>query len=125
MFFPSDLSQKHIHISSDLYIVSNATSRACPLGAWQVTPDANTDKVFISTGGVVGTPTTDNLFKIENDPLQGTYQLEYCPSSTTSKKNIMCGVLMTIDFTDDFELGWLGLAPSRDSYFAAISFIKA
>ncbi|CAO2839153.1 unnamed protein product [Amaranthus hypochondriacus] len=121
MFYPSELSQKHIHVSSDVYIVFNATSRACPLGAWQVTPDANSDKVFISTGGVVGTPTTDNLFKIENDPIQGTYQLEYCPT----KNNIMCGVLMTIDFTDDYELGWLGLSPGRDSYFAAISFIKA
>ncbi|XP_021719341.1 miraculin-like [Chenopodium quinoa] len=139
-FLPSDPSHKHVHISSDVNVVFNNSFSACSQGAWQLTPDANSGDLFLSTGGGIGNPspqTAANWFKIEKrrgDP--GFYQLEYCPSSNTidafaTKKDIVCGAIDgSIDnLTDDHRMIWLSLFPIRpDDYFSTglmFFFIKA
>lgn len=129
-FLPSDPSNKHIHISSDLNIIfNNTTSTVCSQGAWQLTPDANSGKLYLSTGGSIGKPssqtTAANWLKIERSSVDSSfYQLEYCPSSTST--NIVCGVIDALDYTDDFRLVWLGLSPVRiTNFFHLLSFIKA
>ncbi|XP_021719342.1 miraculin-like [Chenopodium quinoa] len=132
-FLPSDPSQKHIHISSDLNIMFNTSSSVCSQGAWQLTPDANSGEIHLSTGGGIGNPspqTAANWFKIEKSIASSEfYQLEYCPSSSTingfaAKKDIVCGVIDATSGTDDYRLLWLGLVPRRADFFHILSFIK-
>ncbi|XP_021746602.1 miraculin-like [Chenopodium quinoa] len=132
-FLPSDPSQKHVHISSDLNIIFNTSSSVCSQGAWQLTPDANSGELHLSTGGVIGNPspqTAANWFKIEKS-IAGSefYQLEYCPSSSTingfaAKKDIVCGFIDAIFGRNDYRMLWLGLVQGRPS-FNTLSFIKA
>lgn len=133
-FLPSDPSQKYISISSDLNIVFNTTSSVCPQGAWQLTPDANSGMLFLSTGGVIGNPssqTTANWLKVDRSSVDAKfYQLGYCPSSGTvdasSTSDIVCGVIDAIETSDDSLLVWLGLSPDPNpNFFHLLSFIKA
>ncbi|XP_021746591.1 miraculin-like [Chenopodium quinoa] len=133
-FLPSNPSQKHIHISSDLNIMFNTSSSVCSQGAWELTPDANSGNLHLSTGGGIGNPspqTAANWFKIEKSiAISGCYQLEYCPSSSTidgfaAKKDIVCGAIDATDGTDDDRMLWLGLVPRRPDFFHILSFIKA
>ncbi|XP_021722899.1 miraculin-like [Chenopodium quinoa] len=133
-FLPSDPSHKHIHISSDLNIMFNTSSSVCSQGAWQLTPDANSGSLHLSTGGGIGNPspqTAANWFKIENSiASSGFYQLEYCPSSSTidgfeAKRDIVCGAIDATDATDDNRMLWLGLVPGNPNFFHVLSFIKA
>uniref|UniRef100_A0A803NDH5 Uncharacterized protein n=1 Tax=Chenopodium quinoa TaxID=63459 RepID=A0A803NDH5_CHEQI len=133
-------SHKHVHISSDVNVVFNNSFSACSQGAWQLTPDANSGDLFLSTGGGIGNPspqTAANWFKIEKrrgDP--GFYQLEYCPSSNTidafaTKKDIVCGAIDgSIDnLTDDHRMILVKSISIRpDDYFSTglmFFFIKA
>ncbi|XP_057534910.1 miraculin-like [Amaranthus tricolor] len=125
MFYPTNPSHKYVHANSNFIIVFNSTSSVCPQGSWKIEPDVDSDKMFISTGGDIGNPTSDSLFTFETVKLgyaPDLYILKHCPSN-----EIGCKVIESIDFTDDYYLGWLGLVPSYEHTFIgfAYSFHKA
>uniref|UniRef100_A0A803M763 Uncharacterized protein n=1 Tax=Chenopodium quinoa TaxID=63459 RepID=A0A803M763_CHEQI len=115
-------------------LISRRLVRVCSQGAWQLTPDANSGNLLLSTGGGIGNPspqTAANWFKIEKS-ITGSefYQLEYCPSSSTingftAKEDIVCGVIDASVATDDDRIMWLGPVPKRPDFFHILSFIKA
>ncbi|CAO2839155.1 unnamed protein product [Amaranthus hypochondriacus] len=125
MLYPTNPSHKYVHANSDFTIVFNSSSSVCPQGSWRIQPDVNSDKMFISTGGEIGNPTSDSLFSFETVKLgyaPDLYVLKHCP-----KNEIGCKEIESIDFTEDYYYGWLGLVPSYQHTFLglAYSFHKA
>ncbi|KAL2903884.1 Miraculin [Bienertia sinuspersici] len=128
-FYPTNPSEKHIHISSNLNIIFNTTSSPCSQGVWHLTPDPINGYFYlsISSNTTSDQTTTDSWLKIERSiALPGFYQLEYCPTTNTGRNDIVCGVIDGLpDFPKDLRKVWLGLSTQSPNLFHILSFLKA